>query len=230
MSYFSVVRADIAPGAGDRKDEFVRWWADEHQPEYVARDGIQRAWLLERVDHPHAQGEQEQAYTAVYEIDEIESFHRALDAGPPWGPWQPYVDDWLVNWGRTYRRIETVQRGDQALGTYWALVAADFELSPEEVDEFRTWYDRRHIPELLSHPGLHCAWRLELTPHERDLGSRGRRFWANYEVDSPDAFAHARNHRLSNGIEPWDGIWGHRLRGWSISFHRVLSRVDKEQG
>lgn len=229
MSHFSVVRANIAPGAGERQDEFVRWWAGEHQPEYVAMDGFHRAWLLERVDHPHARGEQEQRFTAVYEIDEIDAFHRALDAGPPWGPWQRYVDDWLVDWGRTYRRLQTLQHRDDEAGAYWAVVAADFDVHGAELDELRTWYDRRHLPELLAHPGFHRAWRLELDPHAGDLGPRGRAFWAIYEVDAPDAFADARNRRLADGIEPWDGIWGHRLSGWSISFHRILNRVEKEQ-
>jgi len=229
MSVFSIVRANVAAGAAEDAQEFLRWWADEHQPEYVAMDGFRRAWLLERVDHPHAHGEQGQAFTAVYEVDAIDDFHRALDAGPPWGPWQRYVDEWLVDWTRTYRAKTTEQAKDERAGAHWAVVAADFELeTAAERRRFDAWYDERHLPELLANPGFHRAWRMRLTPHEGDLGARGHTFWAVYEVDSPDHFAAARQRRLEAGVEPWDGIWGERLRDWSISFHRVRNRVADE--
>jgi hypothetical protein len=228
VSFFSVVRANVAREAGDREDEFVTWWAEEHQPEFLAVDGFRRAWLLDHEDHPHAFGEPGQRYAAIYDVDTIDDFHRALDAGPPWGEWQQYVDDWLLDWGRTYRKVLTEQRGAPGHGPFWAVVESDFDLADDsEREELNSWYNDTHLPELLANPGFHRAWRLEIELDDRDLGPRGHRYWAIYEVAHPDDLARARERRQERGIEPWDGIWGNKLTSWSIHFFKILNRLGR---
>lgn len=228
MTIFTVVRADVAPEAGAREDEFVRWWAEEHQREYVAEPGFRRCWLLRRLDHPGAVGARPQRYSAVYEVDGVDEFNRVLDAAPPWGPWQRYVDTWLLNWERTYRTLLSTRARDGAQGAHWAIVTADVDL-PTERDErdFHTWYEERHVPELLANPGFHRAVRLRLAPHDRDLGSRGHRFWAVYEVDDPDDFAGALRRRREAGQVAWEH-WADAVTDWSVSLHRVVNRIDAD--
>ena len=227
MSFFTVVRANVATNGRHQATEFVRWWADEHQREFLAYDGFRRAWLLEHVEHPHAFGVPGPRYAAVYDVDRIEDFDAALAAGPPWGRWQRFVDDWLVDWTRTYRR-RTLELGNSSSdAAYWAIVAADFTLGEDERDRFDRWYDDVHIPELLANPGLTRAWRLAREPHPRELGPAGHRDWAIYELDHPDSFATARDRRAARGVPQWDGLWADHLEGWSISFFRVRNRLVK---
>lgn len=224
--YWSVIRANVAEEGRDREDALVRWWADEHQPEYVAMDGFHLAWLARTVAHESAFGDPGQRYAAIYEIDGIDHFNAALAAGPPWGPWEEFVGKWVLDWTRTYYRLLDQRSVSDAAGAYWTIVKSDVDLDgPEDEARFHEWYRETHVPELLEHPGFHRAWRLELFPDPTDLGPRRHRFWAVYEVDSPAAFAGARASRAERGIEPWDGLWLSQLRDWGVSYHEVVNRV-----
>lgn len=228
MPSFAIVRANVTSQSQVTTTDFVEWWATEHQPEFLAMPGFRRAWLGALVDTALALGEQGQRYMATYEVDDISDFNAALAAGPPWGEWQQYVDDWLTDWTRTYRTIGSQRDNDADHGRYWAVVASEFALSEQLLPEFRAWYDDIHLPELLNNPGFHRAWRLELEPDVGDLGPRGNRFWAIYEVDDPAQFVAARQKRTDAGIEPWDGIWTPFLTDWSISFFEVINRITKQ--
>jgi hypothetical protein len=225
---WSVIRANVAPEGRDREEALVRWWADEHQPEYVAMDGFQRAWLTRVRENEGAQGDPGQTYMAVYDIDAISHFNDALNAGPPWGPWEDYVGRWVIDWTRTYLRVRSHQGNGGTQGSHWAIVRSELDLATgADRERFEAWYDDTHIPELLGFDGVLHAWRLEVVPDETELGPRGLPWWAVYEVESPQHFADARRLRLERGAEPWDGIWLEHLKSWTISFHEIVNRSTR---
>jgi len=228
MSLWSVVRADVTTPDERREGELTQWWGREHQPEYLAFPGFNLAWLLKTLPRASTFGDPGQKYTAVYDIDTIGHFHDALEAGPPWGQWEADIGTWIVGWTRTYRRTLTHQVADDGDGAYWVIVKSDLSLADvDEEDALRRWYDEKHIPEFLAEPGFHRAWRLEVEPSDRDLGPRGHRFWAVYEVDSPEDFDQARQRRTDRGIEPWDGLWSNHLSDWGISYHEIINRLPR---
>ncbi|HLU55893.1 MAG TPA: hypothetical protein VKZ81_10575 [Pseudonocardia sp.] len=227
MTTFSIVSANVSAAAGAAEDTFVTWWATEHQPEWVALDGFRRGWFLRRIDHRAELGPQPQRYSAVYEVDGPAAFNAALLAGPPWGPWQDHVDDWLIDWTRTYRDVLTTVEVVPGDGGYWATVGVDLDLPDGALAEFNRWYDTVHLPQIVSAPGMRRAWRLQLCPEPGrpgHLGPPGRRFLAIYETDGPDDFAEAREARLRAGAVAWDE-WAPHVREYGVSIYEVRHRV-----
>lgn len=230
MNTFSFVQANVAGGAGEDRLRFTDWWARAHQPEWVSFPGFRRGWFLELLrDHPGAVGAQPQQYAAVYEVAGPSAFNQALAAGPPWGPWQRYVDDWLLDWTRTYRRVISGPAdgpADPAPENSWALVSVDLAagLSDEAVGEFNHWYDTVHVPELLGNPGFRRAWRLEHQPDPGELNPYSTRYLAIYEVADADDFAAARDRRSAAGITPW-APWNEQVRNFGVALYRVVHRT-----
>lgn len=233
--FWSVVKTNLAPEGSSREQVFNDWW-DDHAAEYVAKDGFLRGWRLRAIEHPGAIGSPAHRYLAVYEVEAISAFNRALEEGTeshpgdPWGPWQEYVDRYLLDWERTYYRLIGEREGDAGTGGFWAVVMVDFE-DPDGLHEqrFDHWYDTVHLPEICSHPGVHRGRRLRVEPDANDLGPHRQRFWAVYEVDRPDSFAAARRDRADRGIEPWDGVWLPYVRNFEIAFYEVLMAVDHDE-
>ena len=238
-NYWSIVKANIspdAPGGQAREDELNEWWND-HQGEYVEKDGFTYGWRtrLTALDHPGAIGTAPHKYHAIYEVDKIATFNRALkegtisNPGEPWGPWQAYVDDYVLDWERTYYKVLARHEAKPGKGKFWACVKFDIDLSnPEQEAEFDNWYTNIHMPEICGYAGIYRAWRLEVAPDDGDLGDRRQRFWGVYEVDNPDSFANARLDRTNRGIQPFDGIWLTRVSNLEIAFYQVLSEIDHE--
>lgn len=237
-NFWSIVKANIspdAPGGQAREDELNEWWND-HQGEYVEKDGFTYGWRTQasHADHPGAIGAAPHKYHAIYEIDEISTFNRALDEGTisnpgdPWGPWQQYVDDYVLDWERTYYRV-LKRQGTESIGDYWACVKFDIDLEGDaEEQEFDDWYSNKHMPEICGYDGINRAWRLEVEPDDNDLGNRRQRFWGVYQADSPDAFAASRQDRTDRGIEPFDGIWLPKISNFEISFCDLLNEIDHD--
>ena len=229
MSLIVEVRANTRGVGQNDLDAFLRWWADEHQPEFLRSPGVRKAWLLERVDVDGQIGEQPQRYCALYEVDTVQSFRRALDQGPPWGEWQKYVDDWLVDWTRTYRRVSS-KLGSASLqpGDHVSLVGAEVQLATaDEHRAFAHWYDGKHIPELLGHSGVLGAMRTVLHRTPDELGTPAFGYWTLYVQSDPSALIRARAERFARSVPAWDGTWAPHVTNWSLSAHRVLSHCTE---
>jgi hypothetical protein len=222
--FWSVIKANVTSGGRDSDHELNEWWSHHHVPLYVAREGFHRAWRLRRVEHDASRGEVPQYYFAVYAIESVDVFVRAL-AEESWGPFQDSVGDWITDWGRTYYRPIFEYQSEDDEGRFWAVVQADPNFSDHErIGEFNRWYDEKHVPEICAHAGFHRAWRLEVLRDNNELGPSGHRYWAVYQVDSPDDFARALKARAEAGIQLWDGLWLPHMKSWGISFHQLIHK------
>jgi hypothetical protein len=232
--YWSIVKANVADGGDEQEAALNEWWND-HLGEYVDKDGFFSGWRMRAVSHEGEIGTAPHRYHAVYEVDNVASFNRALEEGTashpgrPWGPWQEYVDEYLTDWERTYYHVLARHLADDHQGRFWACVKADVAFDSAVQDgAFNDWYTNTHMPEICSYDGVYRGWRLEVSPDANDLGPRRHRYWGVYEVESPAHFAAARRDRLSRGIEPWDGIWLPYIRDFKISFYEVLHRDEQQ--
>ncbi|MEW6991632.1 hypothetical protein AADZ91_13220 [Colwelliaceae bacterium 6441] len=238
-NYWSIVKANIspdAPGGQALEDELNEWWSD-HQGEYVEKDGFTYGWRarLTAHDHPGVLGTAPHKYHAIYEVDEIAVFNKSLldgtisNPGDPWGPWQSYVDDYVLDWERTYYKVLYRHEAKTGQGKFFACIKFDIALTDDKQESaFDDWYTNTHVPEICSYPGIYRAWRLEVAPDDGDLGNRRQRFWGVYEVDSPDNFAHARQDRTDKGIKPFDGLWLDKVINLEISFYDILYQIDHD--
>lgn len=209
------------------EEAFSDWWSKEHVPEYTARPGFFSGKRLRATSEPGQQSSPEHKYLAVYEVDAVRSFNEALAAGPPWGPWHADINRNVRDWERTYYRVLSQHEVDSGPGRYWSIVKLDFvDPSPSREAEFNAWYTNIHIPEVCYHQGFHRAWRLEVEADSNDLGPRRERYWAVYEVDSPDDLPTARKRRVERGIKPWNGIWTTELQNIHIAHYELISSVD----
>jgi hypothetical protein len=225
--FWAVVKANITDAGRSREAEFSDWWSQEHVPEYVARDGFFSGRRLHLVGAPEAGSPETHEYLAIYEVETVAAFNDALADGPPWGPWHADIDSYVCDWERTYYRLTSLHEVDDQPGDHLVIVKADFtEDSAEREAEFNDWYDNKHVPELCAHPGFHRAWRLVVEPDDNDLGPRRQRFWAVWEVDTPEHFSGARAKRVEQGIVPWDGLWGDSLANIEMTPYELIYAVD----
>jgi hypothetical protein len=223
--FWSVVKANITEAGRPYEAEFSDWWSDEHVPEYTARRGFISGRRLRAAGGVNPEVEHE--YLAIYEIQSVDDFNRALASGPPWGPWDADIDRFVCDWERTYYRVLTTHEVDTGPGNYFAIVKLDFaESAAHREAEFNEWYTHKHVPELCAFPGFHRAWRLSVEEDTNDLGPRRQRYWAVYEVDSPSHFVNARASRVASGIKPWDGIWGPELLNVQMDHYELISSID----
>ena len=155
----------------------------------LKKEGFSLAWRNQAaaLDHPGVIGQPPHKYHAIYEVDEIATFNKALEEGTisnpgdPWGPWQAYVDDYVLDWERTYYKILLRHENKSGSGRYWACIKFDIDLADEEQEaKFDRWYSDKHMPEICSYPGIYRAWRLEVAPDDNDLGNRRQRFLGGY--------------------------------------------------
>jgi hypothetical protein len=221
--FWSVVKANISPAGRHREAEFNDWYNHEHVPEWVAKPGFVRAWRLRALEHPEQDGVHRHAYYAIYELESIAAFNDALarSGGAPWGSWQRYVGDHLVDWERTYYRVLCALDPSHADARHWAIVKTDFCGSESQEREFNDWYDDTHLPELVSH-GFQGGWRLRVEADEGDLGERRQRYWAVYRVSEIERFLQARSRRAARGLPPWDGLWRENLRNTEFNFYELV--------
>jgi hypothetical protein len=224
--FWSVVKANIAPAGRHREGEFNDWYDREHVPEWVSRPGFIRGWRLRALEHPRQEGVHHHAYYAIYELESIAAFNDALaqSHGAPWGSWQQYVGDHLVDWERTYYRVLCAIDPGRADARHWVIVKTDFFGSDSREREFNDWYNEKHLPELVSHDGFQGGWRLRVEADEGDLGERRQRYWAVYRVSDVERFVQARSRRAKRGLPPWDGLWQENLRNTEFNFYELIHR------
>jgi hypothetical protein len=222
--FWSVVKANISPAGRHRESEFNEWYNHEHVPEWVSKPSFLQAWRLRALEHTGQEGVHHHAYYAIYELESIAAFNEALarSEGAPWGSWQQYVGDHLIDWERTYYRVLCAIDPEHTDAHHWAIVKTDFHGSESEERDFNAWYDEQHFPELVSHDGFQGGWRLRMEADEGDLGERRQRYWAVYRVSDIECFLQARKARAARGLPPWDGLWQENLRDTEFSFYELI--------
>lgn len=92
--------------------------------------------------------------------------------------WERFVGD-VEATARVFSPLDTVIAGDPGLSSHLLIVDATIEATSEE--DWNTWYNEVHLPEILDCPGFVCARRFL-----SDAGG-GRRYVAVYEIESPAA-------------------------------------------
>jgi hypothetical protein len=91
---------------------------------------------------------------------------------------------------------------DSGEGRFFYLVRCRF--APVSLlPEWNNWYAEKHIPEMLSVPGIQSVQRFQ------DLSAEGS-FLAIYTLDSPDVFEHKRY----SEVRGW-GKWESNIVDWS---------------
>jgi hypothetical protein len=212
--HWAVVRIGLVDTDRDA-EEFNRWYNEIHVPEFIAQPGIDHGWRTEKIEHEHELGNVEEQYAAIYRLDSIASFEAALDASPTaghsWFDWEGRVG----NWKRTFFELIHAVERDDAPGRYWATIRVNYIGDRE--DEFNRWYDEQHMPEVVSNPGFHRAWRLRHEPSKSELGQEPFRYWAVYEIDDPQNLVEALRDK-----RPWGGRWQDELTDWTRTYHRLL--------
>jgi hypothetical protein len=222
--FWSVVKANISPTGSHRELEFNDWYNREHVPEWVSKQGFVRGWRLRALEHSGQEGVHHHSYYAIYELESIAAFNDALaqSQGAPWGSWQQYVGDHLIDWERTYYRVLCAIDPAHTDARHWAIVKTDFYGTDSQEREFNDWYNETHFPELISHDGFQGGWRLRMEADEGDLGARRQRYWAVYRVGDIELFLQARSQRAARGLPPWDGLWQENLRNTEFNFYELI--------
>ena len=96
---------------------------------------------------------------------------------------------------------------------YVYIVRAEFGASARLAD-WHDWYDKTHIPDLLSVPGFDSASRFE----ERGTA---RRYLAGYEIESPAVFDEPRYSEVTG----W-GEWADHLEGWQTGIYELKTDLS----
>lgn len=95
---------------------------------------------------------------------------------------------------------------------YIYIVKAEFG-SKEHEAAWNEWYDRVHVVEMLTVPGIRAATRYVEV-------AGAQRYVAIYEIDSPEVFDHPRYHEVTG----W-GEWHPHVREWT----RTIVRIHREE-
>ena len=219
--FWAIVKVNLVDPKSDT-DEFNRWYDELHVPEFVGQEGFHRGWRVQVEPDPSQIGDPAQEFAAVYEIDTVASFKKALDlsptAGHSWGDWEGRVSDW----SRRFYRILARHEADGNKGRYWAIIRTDFTGGEAQERKFNEWYTREHMPGVCANSGFHRAWRLQAEPSPFQLGGEEFKYWAVYEVDRPEDMVAARD-----GKPAWNGLWQSQVVGWARSYHRLLFEMSK---
>ena len=87
------------------------------------------------------------------------------------------------------------------------------DIDPQHVQEFNEWYNKEHLPELLSVPGILSASRYEAV-------KGGPKYLAVYELESPEVLTSAA---WDKAIE--DGRWPSQVRPHTKNRRHVLLKL-----
>jgi hypothetical protein len=182
-----------------------------------------------KLDRAGQRGDPGQRYLAIYETESVAAFNAALDRdfaeSHPWEEWEARITDWQRTYYRELFSFGPAAAPAPGAGGFWTIVRIDLEgVDDAREQEFNSWYESRHIPEVCGFPGFRRAWRLRLEPDVGDLGPRGQKYVAVYETDDADYLINARR-----GAVPWDGIWADRIRNWEIAIYRKLYDYEQQE-
>jgi hypothetical protein len=198
------VRLDVAP---EHDEEFNDWYNLEHLRQVVALPGFVRARRYRADDAPLK-------YLAWYEtadetIEAAADFQRVVQRPTPWSQRMRrlYGDK---RERMNFRLMCDVGRVPET-DTPW-LYIVHTDIPDDIVGEYNEWYDKEHLPRLVTVPGVVRARRYTAT-------SGNPRYLTAYELADPNAF------ESPEGLKARKTPWTARMRSLFHNTRRSMCRL-----
>ncbi len=154
------------------EDEFNDWYDTEHIPERLGVKGFINAERWIGADDP-------KIAFATYDLENIDVLQSApylAFTGANQSPWTRRIEGKMQKIGRFV--AEQIVPGNLcAPQNAGGLLFVGMNVDPQVEDEFNDWYNREHLPRLLTVPGCLCARRFRA-----DSGSH--KYIAIYHLES----------------------------------------------
>ena len=195
---------DVAPG---HDEEFNDWYNLEHLRQVVDLEGFVRARRYRCDDAPLK-------YLAWYEtLDEnVESgaaFQGVVESPTPWSQRMRKL------YGEKRERMSFMLMRDvgdlSASDTPW-LYIVHTDIPDDIVDEYNEWYDKEHLPRLVTVPGVIRARRYAAT-------SGNPRYLTAYELADQNAF------ESPEGLQARKTPWTAKMRSLFYNTRRRMCRL-----
>ena len=191
----------------DREDEFNDWYNLEHLRQVVALPGFVRARRYRVDDAPLR-------YLAWYEtaderVEPARDFQAVVEKPTPWSQRMRrlYGDKRERMNFRLMRDVGCVSDAD----TPW-LYIVHTDIPDDIVDEYNEWYDKEHLPRLVTVPGVIRARR-----YTAEAGNP--RYLTAYELTDPNAF------ESPEGLQARKTPWTAKMRSLFHNTRRRMCRL-----
>jgi len=182
--YMCFVRFDLPNKEFDR--EFNVHF-DAHIQELADKPGYSTAWRTRELRGGDNAGVMEQEYQQIYAISDPALFKSfPQNPPPPVMESEPWRRD-IVNWGRVFYRVRSLNEKDNRPGRCWARCEYGFRGTADDHARFQedvARYLKRVLDEL---PGIHRVWQLQHAPHASQIGADPVGHYLNlFELDAPE--------------------------------------------
>jgi hypothetical protein len=191
----------------DREEEFNDWYDREHLAQVVALPGFVSARRYKVDDAPLK-------YLAWYDtvdqtIEAAADFQGLIAKPTPWSQRMRrfYGDKREPMNFRLMRDVGRVPAED----TPW-LYIVHTDIPDDIVDEYNEWYDKEHLPRLVTVPGVIRARRYTAT-------AGNPRYLTAYELTDPDAF------ESPEGLQARKTPWTAKMRSLFYNTRRRMCRL-----
>jgi hypothetical protein len=191
----------------EREDEFNDWYNLEHLRQVVALPGFVRARRYRVDDAPLR-------YLAWYEaadekVEPGRDFQAIVENPTPWSQRMRrlYGDKRERMNFRLMRDVGRVPDGD----TPW-LYIVHTDIPDDIVDEYNEWYDKEHLPRLVTVPGVIRARRYT-------AAAGNPRYLTAYELTDPNAF------ESPEGLQARKTPWTAKMRSLFNNTRRRMCRL-----
>lgn len=190
----------------EREEEFNAWYDSEHLQQIVDLPGFVAA-------RRYAVEGQVPKFLAWYDtVDERvepgEHFRGAVANPTPWTRRMRRL--WSAQQRFNFRLARDVGRVPEADTPWLYLVHTD--IPDDVVDEYNDWYDREHLPRLVTVPGVVRARRYVAVEHSP-------RYLTAYELTDRDAF------ESPEGLAARKTPWTARMRSLFANTRRSMGRL-----
>ncbi|MCF4164319.1 hypothetical protein L2U69_01495 [Zavarzinia compransoris] len=172
------------PASGDRDREYNEWYDGQHIPDLMGLKGFVGATRY-RVVLPFA-GKAPWSYMVLYELETEDLSAMLAELVDAHGDGRIAVSDVLDPASLTALVFSPVAAFQGTPGHRRQLFVALSKPSEGREDEFNTWYDGRHVPDVIAIDGIFGAERFKLAIPFLDPIGLGERYLAVYDVDCPD--------------------------------------------
>lgn len=195
---------DVPP---EREEEFNDWYDREHLAQVVAVPGFVSARRYRVDDAPLK-------YLAWYDtadetVEAGADFQGIVDKPTPWSQrMRRFYGDKRER--MSFRLMRDVGR-EPAEDTPW-LYIVHTDIPDDIVDEYNEWYDKEHLPRLVTVPGVIRARRYNAT-------SGAPRYLTAYELTDPNAF------ESPEGLQARKTPWTAKMRSLFYNTRRRMCRL-----
>jgi hypothetical protein len=191
----------------EREEEFNAWYNTEHLPQIVALPGfvLGRRYVCDRA---------KPRYLAWYDTADA-----AVEPGPHL---QKYIADSTPWWRRIARFLQHRERMNFQLmrdvgekpreDTPW-LYIVHTDIPDHIVAEYNEWYDKEHLPRLVTVPGVIRARRYNR------VSGPGPQYLTAYELTDKDAFESAE------GLKARKTPWTEKMRSLFQNTRRSMCKL-----